>query len=573
MLFYLFNQETKIVNSLYFLKRQFIISYNMENQKLDIKVTNELKLQKSEKNIIGSNIFPALSYHKSLNDLEKCICRITIDNKIFGTGFLLKSTKGKDIFYFLITCEHIITKQFIKDKKVIEIGYNYINENNYKINIQLNGDVRFIREYTYLDVDATVVQIFPEKKEIEKDYFYEIKNIDILNNYETFKGNNIHILQFPGGENILSYSQGKYLDKFNINGFYHAASTEGGSSGSPIFILNNNEIIIFGIHKAALDDDDKNVGNFIFPIIDSLNRNSVYEESTIFRGEIIDEYDQKEQCTTKGELNLEKKVCTTKGDLSLDKEQCTTKGESNLEEEQIYECIQKGELHIEKYPRKLYRGELLHYMPNGKGTLYKYIYEPKIEIYKKILEYCGDFVKGKYQGNGILYYDFKNKNYYEGEFLNNLRHGKGKYYEKNKLVYEGEFAEDKYNGKGKIYYENGGYYDGEFSKGVRNGEGVQYSPDNIIVDEGDFENDTPPIQTIIKKLPSNCSIGELNNNLNTLLFCGRGILQIFGMNTNFICNNCKCNTDDHFLIKGTNIWKCHRCNQECINNPLQNYFG
>ena len=50
-------------------------------------------------------------------ELKKCICKISIDNKINGLGFFLKLIKGKDFFYFLISCEHIITKNFIKDKK------------------------------------------------------------------------------------------------------------------------------------------------------------------------------------------------------------------------------------------------------------------------------------------------------------------------------------------------------------------------------------------------------------------------------------------------------------------------
>ena len=352
----------------------------MDNQAFK-NTKDEIELQKNEKNIKGSNIVNVLSYHKILNAFEKCICRITIDNKIFGSGFLLKSIKGKDNFYFLITNEHIITKEIIKDKKVIEIGYNYTSEKNNTIDIKINGEERFIREYTYLDVDATVVQIFPKNKEIEEEYFYEIKNIDSLSNYEQFKDNNIHILQFPYGENTLNISQGKYLDKSNINGFYHSASTESGSSGSPIFILDNNEIIIFGIHKGTFNDDDddnknKNFGNFIFPVLDSLKRDSIYEESKMFRVEIIENYYQKEQYIKKGESNLEQS--TTKGESKLENERYTkTEGESNLENEQISVCIQKGELKIENDKPKLYRGEMFRYMPNGKGTLYIFIYDEK----------------------------------------------------------------------------------------------------------------------------------------------------------------------------------------------------
>lgn len=40
--------------------------------------------------------------------------------------------------------------------------------------------------------------------------------------------------------------------------------------------------------------------------------------------------------------------------------------------------------------------------------------------------YKGGIVKGKYEGRGILTY--ANKERYEGEFKNGMKHGKGKYY-------------------------------------------------------------------------------------------------------------------------------------------------
>ena len=514
------------------------------NEDFEIKkYPNEIRLEKDEKTIIGSNIFPASYYHQNLIELEKCICRLAIDKKRFGTGFLLKLKKGKNNnFYCLITCEHIITMDLIRNKKYIEINYNYIDPKikSKKKNIKLDENKRFIRSYTYLDIDATVVEIFPGKKEIEKEYFYEINNINSLNKYDIFKKNNIHILQFPLGQNILSYSQGKFLDTFNINEFYHSASTESGSSGSPIFIFYYNSIIIFGIHRGGIDDENKNMGDFIFPILDSIRRDSIFEKSRVFEGEIFENY----------------------AEIKYD----TTKGGNYINEKTVTECLQKGRLILDK--DRIYIGELYHYKPEGRGTLYKY----KIAKNKKIIIYSGVFVDGKYEGNGLLYYDFKKKSYYEGEFQNGKRHGKGKYYYNNKLVYEGEFKEDKYHGKGKIYYEDGRTYEGEFTNGVRNGEGVEYASNKKIIDEGEFENGIAPIHTIINRIPSDCNINNMNDTLNELFSCGRGILRIFGMDTNFQCGNCGCPTDFHFLI-GNSIWECHKCNSKCKNNCFISLFG
>ena len=41
---------------------------------------------------------------------------------------------------------------------------------------------------------------------------------------------------------------------------------------------------------------------------------------------------------------------------------------------------------------------------------------------------------------------------YEGQFMNNLKQGKGKQYMKNGNVYEGEFFEGKWHGRGKIVF-------------------------------------------------------------------------------------------------------------------------
>ena len=60
------------------------------------KYPNAIKLEKDEKTIIGSNIFPSSYYHQNLIELEKCICRLVIE-KTFGTGFLLKLKKGKTL--------------------------------------------------------------------------------------------------------------------------------------------------------------------------------------------------------------------------------------------------------------------------------------------------------------------------------------------------------------------------------------------------------------------------------------------------------------------------------------------
>ena len=61
--------------------------------------------------------------------------------------------------------------------------------------------------------------------------------------------------------------------------------------------------------------------------------------------------------------------------------------------------------------------------------------------YKENIKYEGDFIEDKYEGNGK--YTFKSGEYYIGEWKNNLRHGKGKFYHKNGIIqFEGDYVND-----------------------------------------------------------------------------------------------------------------------------------
>ena len=59
-------------------------------------------------------------YFKIVNSM----CKIKCENNI-GTGFLFKTKKGKNDFYCLVTCEHVITKDMIEKKKTIYIENSY----------------------------------------------------------------------------------------------------------------------------------------------------------------------------------------------------------------------------------------------------------------------------------------------------------------------------------------------------------------------------------------------------------------------------------------------------------------
>jgi len=82
---------------------------------------------------------------------------------------------------------------------------------------------------------------------------------------------------------------------------------------------------------------------------------------------------------------------------------------------------------------------------------------------------------------------YENGEYYIGEWLNNLKHGKGTYYYKNgNIKYEGDFIKNKFEGNGKYIYENGEYYIGQWLNDQIHGKGTYYYKNGKIKYEGVF---------------------------------------------------------------------------------------
>ena len=78
----------------------------------------------------------------------------------------------------------------------------------------------------------------------------------------TYEGASIYLLHYPQSEEIfVSYGIIKKVEKKIFCDFDHLCSTERGSSGGPILNLSNNKII--GIHKAAIKNDNYNIGLFL----------------------------------------------------------------------------------------------------------------------------------------------------------------------------------------------------------------------------------------------------------------------------------------------------------------------
>ena len=89
-------------------------------------------------------------------------------------------------------------------------------------------------------------------------------------------------------------------------------------------------------------------------------------------------------------------------------------------------------------------------MKDGKGFV-KEIYNYRALDEVKFFE--GEYINGQRNGKGKIYFTFKNNPYlkFEGEFLNGKKHGKGKDYFLNEVIVEGEYL----NGKVKKLNDGG----------------------------------------------------------------------------------------------------------------------
>ena len=302
-----------------------------------------------------------------LHDVIKSTCKIVIkksaNKKSKGSGFLIKLSRGNIPFNCLISNEHLINKDLIESEAKIEVYYNFEKK---KVEIELKRSERFIQDYQYKKIDATVVEIL-KKDNIDDEYFLS-QNLDYKNkSYNSFINSLIYIVQFPKGK-YLSSSEG-LINSSNFYEFTHLAGAEKGSSGSPIFLKGTTEVI--GIHKAGNKEKDLNYGDFIGPIIYSLKEELVYEDQKVY-----------DNGTYKGEVKDNKKEGYGKftweddhfyaGEWLDDKQHGRgfyKKG--NIEFKGVFDKgIPKDVTVYYKIDDKFYKGQLLDGKPHGEATLY-----------------------------------------------------------------------------------------------------------------------------------------------------------------------------------------------------------
>ena len=104
---------------------------------------------------------------ESCSNVAKSICKLEIGNRK-GTGFLLEFLIDQELFFCLISNEHIIEKKFIKSNTTLYISYDIENK---MAKIILDEKERYIKSFKKdYCLDITVVEII-DKDNIFENYF------------------------------------------------------------------------------------------------------------------------------------------------------------------------------------------------------------------------------------------------------------------------------------------------------------------------------------------------------------------------------------------------------------------
>ena len=132
-----------------------------------------------------------------------------------------------------------------------------------------------------------------------------------------------------------------------------------------------------------------------------------------------------------------------------------------------------------------YEGDFVNCIKEGKGN-----------ESTDIFVYDGDFSNDIKHGNGILTYK-KCSDRYEGKFINGVINGHGHYIWDNKHEYEGEFVNAKMHGSGVYKWPDGSIYKGEYVNNIKEGKGEFIWPDKRVY-VGTFHEGKPHGKGILK---------------------------------------------------------------------------
>ena len=411
-----YNQPPIIKKNLTFIKTNQILVQNNN------VIFNQIRLTKKDKIIIKPNQeYPIDNYNKkhlnpgdirrneakigpppipinSVDKTKKSICKISYyfnNATTFGTGFFLKYS---DSLKLLITNYHVIYPALINNNIQIETW------NNEKNILNLKG--RYIK---FLEPPKDITAIEIKSSDSIYDYI-QFLNYDLnyqINGYNRYNNASIFSIEHPLGQDAAAAS-GKIINIYDFQ-FDHDISTDNGSSGSPIILLNFNDVI--GIHKNT--SQKVNGGTFIGEIINAIN-------SDFILGKINDNKNTNEDTISNKKIKVDK-------DLNLIKHKNIIKnngnndnyiiGEINIKDEDVNKKIRL----INSYEEARRNNRNIIFYKQLKNE--ENIKECEIEINNELISF-NYFYEFKKKGTYIIKYKFKN-------YLTDVNH---MFYECNSLI-------------------------------------------------------------------------------------------------------------------------------------------
>lgn len=173
--------------------------------------------------------------------------------------------------------------------------------------------------------------------------------------------------------------------------------------------------------------------------------------------------------------------------------------QSSNEDDVICEYVQDKKASIEFFNGTVYDGPIVGGKLHGKGLLrfsdkstfqgqfeYNQILGPGEIHYSELEGYKGDFKGFARHGSGSYWHNgLKMK--YEGQWENDLIHGKGQLEVKDKWAYTGDFLKNKKHGKGVLCFASGAKYEGEFLEDLKHGQGSMFWQDPQEVYHGEWD--------------------------------------------------------------------------------------
>ena len=178
--------------------------------------------------------------------MKECLCKIENKNGK-GVGFFCCIPYKKMNLFAMITNNHLVNDDILRNDKIIEIVLN--NDEEEKKIVEINDNRKI---YTSVQYDTTIIQINPKTDDI-KQYLKIDENI-FQQPYLVYE--NVYVLQYINNKNLIKKIKSKgVVNKIKNYNIKYTCNSSYSLSGCPL--LNVKDLVI-GIHEESLVNFNNN---------------------------------------------------------------------------------------------------------------------------------------------------------------------------------------------------------------------------------------------------------------------------------------------------------------------------